>query len=308
MQQLPALKDFSLECEKIFDEAYSALKFPLGEHNFVWIFLSAPCYKDIQWMEINGNFCLFVTFEGRRIVLGPALPGKRLADTLKECFMLCDSYNRLHGTRKSSEMLYIPEELKEEYENLEGFKLTEQNNDFIYRTKEIIELKGNKYKDKRNKRNYFMTNYSFLVEDYSESAHKEGCIKLLQQWQNQRSPLSIGENKKKIEYDAQCNRMTFDYAEILGLKGMVVKVDERVEGYIFGQKMNEKICKMFFGKTNLEIKGLSQFIFSEFLKRYFAGTDFVNDGEDWGVIYLERSKLSYMPAIIKKGYKLVSLR
>tara|TARA_Y100000031_G_C8006404_1_gene286028 strand:- start:439 stop:633 length:195 start_codon:yes stop_codon:yes gene_type:complete len=59
---------------------------------------------------------------------------------------------------------------------------------------------------------------------------------------------------------------------------------------------------MFFGKTNLDIKGLSQFIYGEFLKRFFSDCELVNDGEDWDVNYLEKTKLSYKPYLIKKSY------
>ena len=62
------------------------------------------------------------------------------------------------------------------------------------------------------------------------------------------------------------------------------------------------MCTDFFEKTNLDIKGLSVFIYGELLK-IFKG-DFVNAGEDWGIDYLRTIKLSYHPLMIRKSYTL----
>jgi len=295
---------FSLEDKKVFDKAYSSLKFPLSEHSFAWIYLWDSCYKDIEWEMINENLCLFLTFEGNRYVWGPVLPGSKLGETLSKCFSLCENYNVNNRIMKKPAVMYIPEELKEQYASLEGFELKEQNQDYIYKTKDIIELKGEPYKDKRNKRNFFIKNYKFVVEEYS-AKRKDGCIDLLERWKRQKGAVVEERDREKWEAELDANRKVLDYAEQFGLKGMVVLVDGRIEGLIFGESTNERVCTMFFGKTSLEIKGLSQFIYGEFLKRFFSDCEFVNDMEDWEVNYLEHSKLSYKPEMVKKSYMLV---
>ncbi len=300
------MKKFTLECKKIFDEAYGSLEFPLAEHSFSWIYTWESFYRDIEWAEINGNLCLFLTFEGARCVWGPVLPGKKLEDTLRKCFSLCDNYNASRGTGKKAAAMYIPEELKEGYSSLEGFELKRQNTDYVYKIRDVIELAGREYKDKRNKRNFFMKNCKYSAEDYSAAKHRRGCESLLQRWKKQKLPSLSGEDAEKLEEEARINSRALELAEPLGMKGMVVLVDGKVEGYIFGERTNKRICTLFFGKSNLGIKGLSQFIYGEFLKRNFSDAELVNDGEDWGVSYLEHGKLSYNPEIIRKSYMLVS--
>ena len=78
-----------LEDQKKFDEAYKNLKIPLGDNNFASIYVLQPHYKDVEWLEINGNLCVFLTCEGQRCVWGPILPGKKLQDTLKKSFEIC---------------------------------------------------------------------------------------------------------------------------------------------------------------------------------------------------------------------------
>lgn len=296
------MKKLAPEHKKIVDEAYGSLEFPLAEHSFPWICLWESCYKDIELAEINGNLCLFLTFEGARRVWGPALPGKKLGDTMRKCFSLCDSYNARRGEKTAA--MYIPEELKEEYSAIDGFELKEQNKDYVYKVKDIIELGGREYKDKRNKRNFFMKNHEYSTEDYCAEKHRQGCEELLQRWKKQKLPSLSMEDAKKVEEEARINSRAFELAETLGIKGMVVLIDGKIEGYIFGERTNKRICTMFFGKSSLGIKGLSQFIYGEFLKRNFSDAELVNDGEDWGVGYLEHGKLSYNPETVRKSYML----
>ena len=148
------MEKFTLKSKDIFDEAYSKLKFPLSEHSFKWIYLWESYYKDIEWAEINDNVCLFLTFEGNRYVWGPVLPGNKLGETLSKCFSLCENYNVNHGIRKKPAVMYLPEELKGEYSSLDGFELKQQGRDYIYKVADIIAFRGEKYKDKRNKKKF----------------------------------------------------------------------------------------------------------------------------------------------------------
>ena len=304
MQTSMLTQKLSLKDRKAFEEAYSQLSRPLAELSFSWIHLW-DCYKDVEWRMINGNFCLFLTFEGGRCVWGPILPGNKLEETLKKCFSLCESYNRLHRVDKKPLMTYIPEELKNKYATLENFQLVEQSRDFVYRSEDVISLKGRKYKDKRNKRNFFVKNYEFTTEEYSPGIHKEGCVSLLKRWMNQKLGSVSRKDRDKLRWDVNACRKTLDLAGRLGIKGIAVRVKGAVEGFVFGERTNDKTCTMFFGKTDLKIRGLSQFIYGEFLKRFFSDSEFVNDGEDWGVGYLMDSKNSYNPYYVNRGYTLV---
>lgn len=283
---------FSMKHRDMFNILFGTLKKPLAEHSFSWIYLW-DYYNDIAWTKINGSTCLFLSVEGKRYLWGPILPGNRLLRTLNECFRRYDL----------SAVMYIPEELKSKYDSLEGYKLKKQNKDYIHKTVKVIELKGKKYKDKRNKRNFFVKNYDFNVESYSKR-HKQACEDLIKRWKKQKEDFVSQKDKSKFEADIDANLKLLGLAKPLNVKGIVVRVNNVVEGFIFGTRSDASTCTMFFGKTNLQIKGLSQFIFSEFLSRFFQETKYVNDGEDWGVASLEKSKMSYDP-MVRNSYMLV---
>lgn len=300
MQILDNIKKFELEDKKIFDETYKKLKFPLAEHSFSWIYIWGGCYKDIEWTNINGNLCLFLTFENNRYVWGPVLPGNKLADTLSKCFQLCKNYNKDNNIDKKPSMMYIPEELKEKYSEIKDCRLKDQNQDYIYKRKDIIELKGDKYKSKRNLRNYFVKNYKHKVEEYEKSKHMEECVKLLDKWKAQKLEVVKKEHHESLDDEYNANLKVLQLAERFSLKGVVVYVDGRIQGYTLGEQTNKDMCTDFFEKTNLNIKGLSVFIYGELLKLF--NCELVNAGEDWDVDYLKKIKLSYHPIMVKKSY------
>lgn len=289
--------------KKIFDKAYGSLQFPLAEHSFAWLYLWDGCYGEMEWALINGNLCLFLTFEGKRCIWGPVVPGKKLADTLGRCFSMCEDYNAERGIPENPAMMYIPEELKDAYANLSGFKLQEQNQDYIYKRTDIIELKGDSYKSKRNLKNYFMKNYSCAVEQYNAGRHRAGCLDLLHRWKEQKLETIEDADVEKLDAEVAANERALELANTLGLKGVVVLVDGKVQGYSFAERTSSIICTDFFEKTNLRIKGLSVFIYGELMKLFDC--EYVNAGEDWDVKYLERIKRSYRPHLIKKSYSLV---
>ena len=297
------MQKLTLDYKQGLDDKYALLKFPLAEHSFAWIWLWNDYYKDIEWMEINNNTCLFLTFEDCRYIWGPPLPGNKLADTLNKCFTLCEEYNANNNLSKQPAIMYIPEELSGNFSELAGLSLEEQDSDYIYSANDIKEFKGKKLKDKRNKRNFFVKNYDYSVMAYEKALHEDACLELLRKWQKQKQVSK--KDGEKLLAEVNANKRVLSEGQNLGIKGMVVQVSGKIEGYIFGENTNQKMCTLFFGKTNLEIKGLSQFIYSEFLKINFAECELVNDGESWGVDYLEHSKGSYKPLMTKKSYMLV---
>jgi hypothetical protein len=298
------IKKFTLVDKNIFDTAYSSLKFPLAEHNFKWLYLNSTMYKDMQWAKINGNLCLFLTFEGNRYIWGPPLGGDKLQETLEICFKLCDEYNKKHNFAGSPAVMYIPEELAEEYSKLKGFTLKHQNQDYIYDSQSLIKLEGGAYKKKRNLIRSLLRENTVNSEIYSKE-HEEGCLSLLQRWREQKKEIVPESEEKKFELEADFTERVVKLVGKLELKGIVVFVNGKLDAFTFGEALNSQMCSIFVEKTNLAIKGLSPFVFTEFVKKCWSNYKFINAGEDWGVEYLKVTKMSYHPVKIHKSYMLL---
>lgn len=200
------MQKLTLKDKERFDDAYHSLKFPLAEHSFAWIYMWDSSYQDMEWTVINDNLCLFLTFEGARCVWGPVLPGSKLKDTVKKCVSLCENYSVHNNLKKQPAIRYIPEELKQDYAELEGFKLEEQNQDYIYKTENIINYPGEQYKKKRNLRNSFIKNNKILVEPYAQASHQAGCLELLNKWGEDK-----GLEDKKIRGEIDANKKVLSF-------------------------------------------------------------------------------------------------
>jgi hypothetical protein len=95
-------------------------------------------------------------------------------------------------------------------------------------------------------------------------------------------------------------------AQNLGMKGIVVYVGGQVRGFTFGEYLGRDQSSITIEKTDLETKGLAQFIFSEFCRTCWSDRPLVNVGDDWGLETLAWTKQSYRP--VKRLEKFVVRR
>ena len=77
-----------------------------------------------------------------------------------------------------------------------------------------------------------------------------------------------------------------------------------LQGFTFGERLGRDQASITIEKTDLGVRGLAQFIFSEFCRRCWADRPFVNVGDDWGIETLAWTKMSYRPAKMLQKYVL----
>ncbi len=296
------LKQLELSDMPVFEKAYSSLRMPLADQDFSMLYIWNRLLK-LRWASINGNVCLFADFQGRTVLWGPIIGGKKLQETVDKCFSILQGINQNNG----SALCYLPQELYDVYAGLRGYKLLHQSQDYVYESMDIAMLEGGKYKKKRNMVNYFVSNYNHSVELYSEKTHKKGCLELLDLWKKQKKDsVRIGQDIRfQFLIEIKVAKETIGLANKIGLKGLVVLVDGKIQGMTFGSQLNREVCNVIVEKTNRNIKGLSEFIFTEFVKRCWRSCRFVNAQEDMGVEYLREAKLSYHPYSTIKSFTLV---
>ena len=108
-----------------------------------------------------------------------------------------------------------------------------------------------------------------------------------------------------LEDSRSAHRIAIAHAEALGLLGRVVRIDEEIRGYTFGYPLNADIFCVLFEITDLEIKGLAQFIYREFCKELVGTYRWINAMDDSGLENLKRVKRSYHPVELLPSYNIV---
>ena len=185
-----------------------------------------------------------------------------------------------------------------------GFRTVEKEIEYLYETQALIQLKGDRYKSKRAAYNLFVRNYRAAQLKPYQDTHLADCLALYESWQQERGARYHDELYRAMLEDSQHAHRTglMNYEE-LGLIGRVVFIDGVLKGYTFGYPLNSETFCVLFEVTDLQTKGLAQFLFREFCREHTAHR-WINTMDDSGLENLKRVKLSYRPAKQLSSYNL----
>ena len=184
-----------------------------------------------------------------------------------------------------------------------GYRFAQKETEYIYRTEELVNLSGDRYKSKRNAYNVFVTcNPSAKLTPYCNE-DLEQCLALYESWQQSRSKLNDDEIYRAMLADsADAHRIGTTHAQELGLIGRVVRIQGEIRAYTFGFPLNSDVFCVLFEISDLNIHGLAQFIYREFCREITLNYKWINAMDDSGLANLKRVKLSYHPRTLIPSY------
>ncbi|MFH1080137.1 MAG: phosphatidylglycerol lysyltransferase domain-containing protein [Pseudomonadota bacterium] len=183
------------------------------------------------------------------------------------------------------------------------FQINEQTGfeDYVYRTEDLIQLKGNRYARKRNLIHQFMREYNdqgrVSVDDLRPT-DTDVCLTFLDHWCEQRQ--CDQDESLACEKRALIHALT--HMEILESAGIVVRIDGGVSAIAIMSVLNEKTGVLHFEKAFSNIRGLYQFLDNECAKKLFSQYEFINKESDLNIAELAQSKKSYHPVKRIKSY------
>jgi hypothetical protein len=188
-----------------------------------------------------------------------------------------------------------------------SFEADRPNFDYIYDTKELIELGGRAYHSKKNHLNYFHANYKYeytgMTPDMTEEAM--AFIRAF----NERKNLQDPHERTLLEFEERAMRDVFVNLDTVGYLSGVIRIDGRIEALSIGGRLGTKTVTVHVEKANTEYRGLYQAINNEFCKAMAANVKRINREEDMGIPGLRKAKLSYNPVkFIEKYTVLLNLQ
>lgn len=198
----------------------------------------------------------------------------------------------------------ITEEEKCQLETLmpDKFDYVEEKSkeDYIYKTKDLINLTGKKYHSKRNHISKFNKLYSWEYEGINENNINE-CKEFIDEWFSE----NIEIKQKSILYEKKAIDLAFQNYEYFNLIGGLIRIDEKIAALTVAEKINDSIVDIHFEKALSRYEGLYSVINNEFAKRNLASYTYVNREEDMGIDGLRKAKKSYHPCRLLKRYEAV---
>lgn len=90
----------------------------------------------------------------------------------------------------------------------------------------------------------------------------------------------------------------------LELKGGVILVDNRVQAFTLGERLNNNTAVVHIEKANTEIRGLYAIINQQFCEKQWKDVLHINREQDLGELGLREAKLSYNPCRLVEKYRI----
>lgn len=304
------LKHFDLKSKSIMNSYLELINVDVSDYtfagNYIWLSTATGFYS-----IVNESFCLFILNSGELTMLLPPIGKKENTyDAMLQCFEIMNAHN---SSKNYSKIEYVHEELLEGfvdyleegtlvYEMLKDFIIEKKLVDYIYKVDDLIHLKGDSYKSKRNEINRFRNVYpNHRIEILNKEKHSVAVMQLFNKWVKDRTTY-MPKEEVEVFMDGiyferfAIKRLINDY-DNLDITGLVIYIDDEIKGFTVGEKINDNTASVIIEKTDFEILGCAQFIFREFTKilKEKYNIEYINVGDDMGFENLKKVKMSYRP-------------
>lgn len=284
--------------KKEFNDYASRRRHHLSSCHFSSIFL----WKDFFTFDfkiIDGYLCVFADHTFGNFLYLPPLGPALNTSIMEKCFGHMNAVN----TRPTfSRIENVPEEDLKMFDS-KRYKITEKSREYCYLKDDIVGLKGNAYKSKRSSYNHFANNY---VHEFAafDTKWTDDCLRLYDAWAHNRKERSTDEiYRTMLDENRGVHRLIFEYSDELALEGRVVLIEGKPHAYTFGYSLNEDTFCVLVEITNLDIKGLSVYLFNRLcadqkLRQYTS----INVMDDFAMHNIARTKQSFHPKVLYPSY------
>lgn len=209
----------------------------------------------------------------------------------------------LQEYRKEHNLKYLFKDAEEDFvnklqalENMDFHILEDRDNfDYIYSSEKLINLSGKILHKKKNHYNYFVKNYTYETVALNKDL-VPACIDASRRW------CRIKNCKGYLLYELNAIEEILRNSSQLDFQGIVVYVDNNIEGFTIGEKMNDDMAVIHIEKANPEINGLYNFVNRTFIENYFNNVPLINREQDLGLDGLRQAKESYQPLKLEKKF------
>ncbi|MDD4200539.1 MAG: phosphatidylglycerol lysyltransferase domain-containing protein [Eubacteriales bacterium] len=173
------------------------------------------------------------------------------------------------------------------------------NYDYVYLTKDLIDLKGRDFHGKKNHLNYFKKTYEYeYVKMTSDMADE--AMAFIGEF-NARKKVPAHEMELLL-MEEKAMEDVFRNIEAVGYSAGAIRIDGKIEAIAIGGRLGRNTVVEHVEKANVEYRGLYQAINNEFCKHVASWAKYINREEDMGIPNLRKAKLSYRPVKLLEKY------
>ncbi|PAF49698.1 hypothetical protein BKH43_06300 [Helicobacter sp. 13S00401-1] len=295
MESNISFTEISLKSKDLIKSYLAKEDFLISDITFGNLFIWRHARK-IEYAVINECLVIKTTYEGKNpFIFFPIGDGDK-----KQALLSLKSY---FEERKESLELHSVEvknlELLKELFPSASATLNRDRSDYLYITKELIELKGRKFHKKKNHFNRFLEEHAGFVYEPMSEANLEELIELQTKWhETNDDPNDLGLHFEHIGIID-----VFKNFSKLSLEGGLIRCTGNVMAFSFGEAATNEMCVIHIEKADISYRGAYQAINQQLLSHAFSDILYANREEDLGIEGLRKAKLSYNPTMIVDKYE-----
>lgn len=277
-------EQIDIESKELFQDFLKG-KFKTSDLNFTNILLWSKS-EEMKFLIEDETLYIKGEYEGENYYFPPIRK-----DENEE--KLSESFKKISD--EGIKIVFIPEEYKNILERRFDLEEKRDSFDYIYLQKDLAELKGRKFSSKKNKINKFKRIYEYTYEKISKDNINE-----IREFQ--RKWTEFRKEDKIIVSETMGIEYLLDNYEILDLRGGLIKVEDEIVAYAFGEKLTDDMGLIHIEKGLAEYQGCYQMINMYLAKEEFSDVKFINREDDFGSLGLREAKMSYQPIELLKKY------
>lgn len=272
-----------MRMKRAFDRKAATVPLLVPDYSFVNL-IGWNHARNYELSTLHGNIVIKGTFDGKDAYL-PPIGSFRLQRTLAALL------------NETGRLIHMPERYVRRLRHHEVQCGLDRNNcDYLFHGKDLIGLKGKRFNNRRRLYKHFISTY-----DYTYRLLTPGLVRYVKEFQED----WFQENKERInnphlaEEHLAALKVLDNYAR-LDVFGGVIMIDDKIKGYIIGEKLNSQTLLLHFEKCDLSYKGIFPALFVNFCKE--NPYRFVNMMQDLGIPNLRKAKLLFRPNYFLKKY------
>jgi len=174
------------------------------------------------------------------------------------------------------------------------------NSDYVYATRDLIELSGRRYHGKKNHLNNFFKKYRFEYLNLDT-----GSVKSFLDMQEEWCRIKICAEAPDLLSEGYAVRTALLNFGELDYKGAAIRIDSKIEAFSLGEQLNADSAVIHIEKANPDIPGLYSAINQLFCRNAWSHLEYINREQDLGIAGLRKAKESYYPHHMINKYTVI---
>lgn len=300
---LRRLQPLRIEDKPIFD-AHACI---VGVRYSDYSFANNLCWcADQRYMHgmFEGCFCLFaLRGNDLSMVLPPLGPASQQAAAVRDCLTLMAQSN----PSRCGVIRYVYKDLVAVLaaDSPTGmppsdYEITPERPDYIYRTADLVDLRGSGLKSKRNEINQFLRVCPQpVLVPLTPSLH-DAVLTFSQTWVDQHVPAHDEAYAATAQEELRAIAFTLDHMAALAVQGCCLYANDQLMGFAIYERLPQGGGHVLFEKVTRTPKGASQYLFREYCRSLLDCAE-ITTGDDLNIDSLRLNKESYRP--IRMGEK-----